>query len=73
MYDTVVSATPPPAIRRWNSISDSETTLFGLIPSNVAAFRIRLRSATGPRRAGANGSGAGASARSFIYSRSSYA
>src|SRR5688572_4719715 len=56
MYATVVIATPPAAIRRWNSISVSETTLRGLMPSNVAAFTTRLRSSTGPSRAGANGS-----------------
>src|SRR4051812_35986189 len=42
---------------RWNSIRRSETTCFRVSPSNVAALMMRLRSSTGPSRAGANGSG----------------
>ena len=51
MYDTVVIATPPAAMRLWNSIRLSETTFLRLIPSKVAALSTRLRSSTGPSRA----------------------
>ena len=38
-------------------MSASVTCPSGVRPSNVAAFTVRLRSVTGPRRAGANTSG----------------
>jgi hypothetical protein len=63
--------TPPAAMRRWNSINVSVTTLSGLMPSNVAAFTMRLRSAIGPS-APARTDRAAESTRSRIYSRSSY-
>ena len=59
MYDTVVIATPPAAMRRWKSMSWGETTFFGLMPSKVAALRMRLDSCTGPSSHGAKGSTGG--------------
>src|SRR5688572_13715944 len=40
-------------------MSSSVTAPRGMTPSNVAAFTMRLRSASGPRRAGAKASGTG--------------
>jgi hypothetical protein len=50
--------TPPRTGRRWNSISSSVTSPRGVMPSNVAALITRLRSSTGPSRAGPNTSAA---------------
>src|SRR5215469_16666706 len=50
--------TPPRAGRRWNSISSSVTSPCGVMPSKVAALITRLRSSTGPSRAGSNTSAA---------------
>src|SRR5580700_6856792 len=58
----VVIATPPTAMRRWNSMRRSVTRLPWLMPSNVAALMTRLDSSTGPSRAGPNGSRPGWSA-----------
>jgi hypothetical protein len=55
-YETVVMAAPPAAIWRWKSIRLCDTTLPGIMPSNVAAFSIRLRRLAGPSLAGPNGS-----------------
>ena len=64
-YATVVMPTPPAANRRWNSMSSGVTTRLGVRPSNVAALMMRLRSVTGPSRAGANGSSSAMSATYF--------
>src|SRR3954471_19297917 len=49
-------AAPPRATATWKSINSWLTAPFGITPSNVAAFTIRLRNVSGPSRAGANGS-----------------
>ena len=51
------SCRPARATRRWYSTSSSVTTPSGMTPSKVAALMIRLRSVSGPSRAGAKGSG----------------
>src|SRR5690606_22389678 len=52
--------TPPAATCRWNSTSWSLTSAPGVMCSKVADLMTRLRSCTGPSRAGASASGVGA-------------
>ena len=56
-YATVVMATPPEAMVRWNSINLSLMAPLGVAPSKVAALMIRFLRVKGPRGAGSNTAG----------------